>query len=98
MAAIEYESPRRKTPLQNYDFCYGMGANYVDTEPPCTTYFIQEYKEAIESGIKPPGIRWVNVNGEEGYITPYQLKEKMKDPEPDPKYAPETPAEHRRNL
>lgn len=93
-----YEPPRKKHKMQDYEFCYGAGLNWVDLNTG-RTYFIQEYKEAIEvDKIKPPGIRWVDERtGETDYVTEYQMREIMKDPEPDPRTAPETLEEHRRN-
>lgn len=83
------EKIRKKHEMRNYDLCYGMGTNWVDM----TTgkmYHIQEYREAIEKGEHPKGIRvsmWddpkqacIEVVGE------YTLRERMKDPEPDPRY------------
>ena len=80
--------PRKKHELRNYDFCYGMGVNWVDLNTG-KMYHIQEYKEAIERGEKPEGIKVsytckpddiIEVVGE------YTLRERMKDPEPDPRY------------
>jgi len=83
------ERMRKKHELKNYDFCYGMGVNWVDMDRG-KMYHIQEYKEAIEHGEIPKGIRvtkWddpsqatLEIVGE------YTVRERMKDPEPDPRY------------
>lgn len=83
------ERLRKKHEMKNYDFCYGMGVNWVDMDTG-KMYHIQEYREKIEKGEHPEGIRvsrWddpnktcIEVVGE------YTLRERMKDPEPDPRY------------
>lgn len=90
------EMPRRKSKLNDWNFIYGSYTNWVDLSDN-TLYFVQEYHEAIDAATNPQGIRYQTVNGEEGYISEMKLREKMQDPPVDPKYAPETPEEHRRN-
>lgn len=96
MADSIYQPPRKKSPMKTYEFCYGAGLNWVDLSDN-TIYFIEEYKEAVEKNENPNGIRYQTVDGEEGYISELKLKDKMTDPEPDPRTAPETPEEHRKN-
>ena len=96
MADGVYQPPRKKHSMKDFDFCYGSGLNWVDLIDN-TVYFISEYKDAKEIGEKPSGIRYQTVDGEEGLISEIKLRDKMVDPEPDPRTAPETPAEHRRN-
>lgn len=79
---------RKKHELKNYDFCYGMKANWVDMDTG-KMYHIQEYREAIDRGEHPKGIRvtkWGNENETLEYVGEYTVRERMKDPEPDPKY------------
>lgn len=90
-------SERKKSQLKNYDFCYGMGCNWVDISTG-NMYHIQEYREKHEKGEHPQGIRVTNGTQEKGYIGEYALRELMMDPEPDPRYLPETLEEHRRNF
>lgn len=96
MADEVYTPPRKKHKMNDFDFCYGGGLNWVDLSTN-TVYYISEYKEAKENGQTPQGIRYQDVDGQEGYILEYKLRDKMNDPPVDPKYAPETPEEHRRN-
>ena len=88
---------QKKRELKNYDFCYGMGCNWVDVKTG-RMYHIQEYKEAVEKGERPKGIRVTDGVQELGYIGEYTLRELMKDDEPDPRYTAETPEEHRRSF
>ena len=80
---------RKKHELRNYDFCYGMGVNWVDMDRG-KMYHIQEYKEAIEHGEIPKGIRVTKWDDPEQktieYVGEFTLRERMKDPEPDPRY------------
>ena len=78
---------RRKHPMRNYDFCYGMGANWIDVDTG-KMYHIQEYREAIERGEQPKGIRVTKGDSDEvlEWVGEYTLRERMKDPEPDPRY------------
>jgi len=83
-----YEKPRKKHPMKNYDFCFGAGVNYYDMETGLM-YHIQEYKEAIDKGEKPTKIR-VSIGGDisktTAWLEPEIVAERMKDPEPDPRY------------
>lgn len=82
------EPLRKKHEMRNYDFCYGMGVNYVDMDN-SKMYHIQEYREAIDRGEKPDKIRVTLFGGSDEtieWIDPYILQEKMKDPDPDPRY------------
>lgn len=82
------ETPRKKHEMRNYDFCYGAGVNWYDMEKG-QMYHIQEYKEALEKGERPKGIR-VTIGGDiqktVEWIDPVVCEERMKDPEPDPRY------------
>lgn len=101
-------TPRKKKQVDNFKFSMGMGMNWVDIDKG-VLYHIQDYKEAIDKGEKPKGIRISSLTETEigpdgnivpkdlGYATEEQVEAKMKDPEPDPKYAKESPREHRRN-
>lgn len=82
------EKPRKKHELRNYDFCFGAGLNWYDLEKGFM-YHIQEFKESLVRGEKPQGIR-VTIGGDISktveWVDPIILKERMKDPEPDPRY------------
>ena len=89
---MAYTPPRRKHKLNNYDFAFGMGVNWVDMDTG-KMYLIQEYKEALENpeipkDKKPTKIKIISMDGKTdlGEIAPEVLAEKMKDPKPDPKY------------
>lgn len=83
------EPLRKKHEMRNYDFCYGGGFNWVDIGTG-KLYLIQEYREAIDRGEHPEGIRVVMTGDPEQktveVVGPYTLRERMKDPEPDPRY------------
>lgn len=82
------ETPRKKHEMRNYDFCYGAGVNFYDLTKGLM-YHIQEYKEAMEKGQKPKGIRVTqggDINKTIEWIDPVICKERMADPEPDPRY------------
>ena len=82
------ETTRKKHELRNYDFCYGCGANWVDMEKGLF-YHIQEYREACDKGEHPKGIRvskWSNLDETIEVVDPVILQERMRDPEPDPRY------------
>lgn len=79
---------RKKHELRNYDFCFGAGANWYDMEKGLM-YHIQEYKEALNNGEKPKGIRVTrggDIQQTIEWVDPVILKERMSDPEPDPRY------------
>ena len=82
------EKPRKKHELNNYDFCLGAGVNFYDMTKG-VMYHIQEYKEAMDKGERPKGIR-VSHGGDISktieWIDPVICKERMEDPEPDPRY------------
>ena len=82
----------KKKEMKTFDWCYGMACNWADIKTG-VMYYIQEYREAMDKGEKPQGIR----TSMGTYISEYQLRDLIKDPEPDPRYTAETPAEHRRN-
>ena len=79
--------PRRKRPMNNYDWCFGQGANWYDLNTG-KTYMLQEYKEAIARGEHPEGIRVAGnpLTVTLGYVSPEKLKQIMEDPPPDPRY------------
>ena len=90
--------PKKKKKVDNYKFALGMGVNWADLDNG-VLYHIQDYKEAIDRGEHPKGIKMTRLsNGAElGYADEYTVEKRMQDPAPDPRYAAETPAEHRRN-
>ena len=78
---------KKKHQLNNYDFCLGMKVNWVDLDRG-KMYHIQEYAEAIARGEIPKGIKVTNVNSDDiiEILDPVVVRERMKDPEPDPRY------------
>lgn len=80
---------RKKGKMNQFDFCYGGGYNWVDMENN-TIYYIQEYREAMDRGEHPDGIAYGTwgdpQHARTGTISEYALREKMKDPDPDPRY------------
>lgn len=81
---------RRK--FDNFKTAVGLGSNWVDLDTGIM-YMIQEYSEAIHNpripkDQKPTKIRMVNYRtGEDlGYADEAVVEQKMKDPEPDPRY------------
>ena len=99
-----FEPLRRKRKLNNFDFALGMGTNWIDMDHGLM-YMIQEYKEkmddpTIPADKKPKKIRIMKTDGETyiGEAEPEIIRERMKDPEPDPRYTAETPEEHRRSM
>lgn len=78
--------------MENFKFAMGLGANWIDQDTKIM-YHIQEYYDAlhdpkIPNDKKPTKIRMTNYQtGEElGWVDEYLVAEKMKDPEPDPRY------------
>lgn len=78
--------------LENFKTAMGMGANWIDQDKN-VMYHIQEYYEAmhnpaIPADKKPKKIRMTNPKtGEEiGWAEDWLVAQKMKDPEPDPRY------------
>lgn len=85
-------SSGKKRKLDNFKFAVGMGANWVDQDAG-VLYMIQEYSEALHDPKIPKDkklnkIRMVRLsdNKEIGWAEEWLVAEKMKDPEPDPKY------------
>lgn len=85
-------SSGRKRKTDNFKLALGMGSNFVDLDRG-VTYMIQEYAEAIRDpkipkDRKPTKIRVVsNKTGNDvEWIDEWMAQERMKDPEPDPRY------------
>lgn len=85
-------SSGKKRKLDNYKFAIGLGANWVDQDAGIM-YMIQEYAEAlhdpkIPKDKKPTRIRMVRLSDHTdiGWADEWVVAEKMKDPEPDPRY------------
>lgn len=85
-------SSGRKRKLDNFKMAVGLGSNWVDMDTGIT-YMIQEYVEAlhdpkISKDKKPTKIRMVETKTGKniGYADEWTVREKMKDPEPDPRY------------
>ena len=78
--------------FENFKFAMGIGANWIDQDTGIT-YHIQEYQEKLKDPTipkeqKPTKIR-MSKNGKDiGYADEWDVKEKMRDPEPDPRYLP----------
>lgn len=94
-------TPKKRKPMDYFKMAMGLGTNWIDLDSGII-YMIQEYKEALDNpevNPKPTKIRMVRAGtGEEiGWADEYTVAEKMKDPKEDPRYAPETPREHRKN-
>ena len=88
-----YSSLRQKHRSNNFRFALGMGTNFVDLDRQCI-YMIQEYAEkmndpTIPADKKPKKIRVMQMDGQTliTELAPELIEERMKDPEPDPKYA-----------
>jgi hypothetical protein len=80
--------PRKKHELVNYDFCFGSGSNWYDLNTG-RMYHIQEYKEALDRGEHPKGIRVTqgdDISKTIEWVDPVIARERMKDPEPDPRF------------
>ena len=99
-----YEVPRKKRQLNNFKFALGMGLNWCDIDRGLM-YMIQEYKEKMDNpeiptSQKPKKIRIVKMSDgtEVEALEPEIIEERMKDPDIDPRYAPETPEEFRRSF
>lgn len=85
-------SSGKKRKLDNFKFAIGMGANWVDQDKGII-YMIQEYAESLHDpkspkDKKPTRIRMVRLsdNTDIGWADEWVVAEKMKDPEPDPRY------------
>jgi len=82
------EKQRKKHALRNYDFCYGMRVNWCDMDTG-KIYYIQKYCEETVNGKKPKGIEVAYMSDPDNIIEvldPIIVRERMKDPEPDPRY------------
>lgn len=82
----------RKRKLKNFQLAMGLRANWADMDSG-VLYHIQEYCDALEDKTipddkKPEKIRMTDLKtGKElGWAVPEIIEEKMKDPEPDPRY------------
>ena len=91
-AEAEPGSSGRKRKTDNFKFALGTGSNFVDLDRG-VTYMIQEYAEAlrdpkIQKDKKPTKIRVVNTRTGDDveWIDEWMAQERMKDPEPDPRY------------
>lgn len=89
---LEPQSSGRKRKLDNFKLAFGMGTNWVDLDTGIM-YMIQEYSEMIHDpkipkDQKPTRIRMVEYKtGKDlGWVDEQTVEEKMKDPEPDPRY------------
>lgn len=89
---LEPQSSGRRRKLNNFKTALGMGSNWVDLNTGIM-YMIQEYYEmlhdpTIPKDQKPTRIRMVEYKtGKDlGWADEYTVAEKMKDPEPDPRY------------
>ena len=78
--------------MENFKLAVSLGTNWVDMDTG-VMYMIQEYAEMlhdpkIPKDQKPTKIRMVRVKtGEDiGWADEWIVAEKMKDPEPDPRY------------
>lgn len=88
---------KKKTRADNFKFALGMGTNWADLNNGYM-YMIQEYAEKmndpkIPKEQKPTKIRIMKLDGVTyvGEATPIEVRERMKDPIPDPKYAYDPP-------
>ena len=99
-----FDPLRRKRKMNNFDFAFGMGVNWVDMDRGLM-YMIQDYKEQLADPTiplekKPKKIKIMKTDGVTyvGEAEPEIIRERMKDPDPDPNYAPETAEERRRSM
>ena len=89
--AIPQSSGKRRK-LDNFKTAFGMGADWVDQDSGIM-YHIRAYYDAmhnpkIPANKKPTKIRMTKYKtGEElGWVDDWLVAEKMRDPEPDPRY------------
>ena len=89
---LEPKSSGRIRKLNNFKLAFGTGSNWVDLDTGIM-YMIQEYYDAIHDpkvpkDQKPTKIRMVEYKTGKllGWADEYTVAEKMKDPEPDPRY------------
>ena len=89
---------RKPKKIDNYKFAMGMGMNWADLDKGIM-YLIQDYKDALAKGENPKGVKMISLadGSDLGTADPILVEQRMKDPDIDPKYAPETPREHRKN-
>ena len=85
-------SSGKKRKLNNFKLAMGMGVNWVDMDLGLM-YMIQEYSEQVQDpkvpkDQKPTKIRVVKYSTGEtiGWEDEVTVEQKMKDPEPDPRY------------
>ncbi len=85
-------SSGRRRSLENYKTAMGMMCNWADLDTGIM-YHIQDYAEAmhdpkIPADKKPTKIKMTRIKDgtEIGWLEPELVAEKMKDPEPDPRY------------
>ena len=90
--SLEPGSSGRKRKLNNFKLAFGTGSNWVDLDSG-VMYMIQEYSEMmrdpkVPDDQKPTKIRMVNYKTGEliGWADEAVVEQKMKDPEPDPRY------------
>lgn len=83
---------KQKKKQNNFKMALGMGVNWVDLDKQ-RIYLIQEYKEKLDDPTipknqKPTKINVVAMDGETFIesVAPEIVEERMKDPDPDPKY------------
>ncbi len=81
---------RRHT--DNFKLALGIGVNWIDMDTGIM-YHIQDYADALHDRTipedkKPTKIRTTRVSdgAELGWVDAYLVEERMKDPEPDPRY------------
>ena len=89
--AVPGSSGKRRK-LDNFKLAVSLGTNWIDMDTGIM-YMIQEYAEALHDpkvpkDKKPTKIRMVKYKtGEDlGMADEYVVEQKMKDPEPDPRY------------
>lgn len=85
-------SSGKKRKLDNFKMAVSMGSNWIDMDTG-VMYMIQEYSEAlhdphIPKDKKPTKIHMIRVKdgADLGWADEWLVQEKMKDPEPDPRY------------
>lgn len=89
---VEPGSSGKIRKLDNFKFALGTGSNWVDLDAG-VMYHIQEYYEAmhdpkIPADKKPKAIHMTDIKtgADLGWADEWLVAEKMKDPEPDPRY------------
>lgn len=86
---------RKKRTANNFRFALGTGSDFTDLDKKWK-YMIHEYYEQmnnpdIPKSKKPTKIRVTDLEGKKTleWLEPEIIEERMKDPEPDPRYLPE---------